>query len=156
LEDILAIIAQSPGARALKSSRYVYPTVNAAHILGLSTLFGSVVALDLRLLGAFRSIPVPPLVRLLPRIAGAGLGLAIVTGALLFTVEPQDYASNPAFLAKAALVGTGTAHALYLRRTQAWCDLANGGAVAGYIRASAALSLALWTAAIVAGRFIAY
>jgi hypothetical protein len=55
--------------------------INAAHILGLSTLFGSVVALDLRLLGAFRSIPVSPLVRLLPRIAGAGLGLAIVTGA---------------------------------------------------------------------------
>jgi hypothetical protein len=95
-------------------------------------------------------------VRLLPRIAGAGLGLAIVTGALLFTVQPQDYASNRAFLAKAALVGTGAAHALYLRRTEAWCDLANGGAVDGYIRASAALSLVLWTAAIVAGRFIAY
>ena len=39
MEDILAFIAQSALAQALKSSRYVYPVVNAAHILGLATLF---------------------------------------------------------------------------------------------------------------------
>jgi hypothetical protein len=105
LDDILAFVAQSPVAQSLKSSRFVYPLVNAAHILGLATLFGSILCLDLRLLGAFRSVPAQPLARYLPRVAAFGLGVAIVTGALLFTVEPQDYAANPAFLTKAALVG---------------------------------------------------
>ena len=156
MEDILAFIAQSPVARGLKSSRYVYPVVNAAHILGLSTLFGSTLALDLRLLGVFRSVPVLPLARFLPRIAAAGLVLAVVTGALLFTVEPKDYAANPAFLTKAALVGAGTAHALYLHRTEAWRGLAHGSAIGPDLRVSAVLSLTLWTAAIIAGRFIAF
>jgi hypothetical protein len=157
VEEILAFIAQSAVAQSLKSSRYVYPAVNAAHILGLATLFGSILALDLRLLGAFRSVPVQPLARLLPRVAACGLALAVVTGALLFTVEPQDYASNPAFLTKAALVFLGTAHALHLRRTAGWRRLIEEtGAIGPGVRISAALSLGLWTAAIVAGRLIAF
>jgi hypothetical protein len=156
VDGILAFIAQSQLAQWLKSSRYIYPVVNAAHILGLATLFGSILGLDLRLLGAFRSVPAPPIARLLPRIAAFGLGAAIVTGALLFTVEPQDYAGNPAFLTKAVLVGAGTAHALYLRRTRAWRALAQGGEIGAGLRVSAALSLTIWTAAILAGRFIAF
>jgi hypothetical protein len=157
LEDVLALIAQSALAQSLKSSRYVYPVVNAAHILGLGTLFGSILALDVRLLGAFRAIPVQPLARVLPRIAAAGLCVAVATGALLFTVEPQDYAANPAFLTKATLVAVAAAHALYLRRTAGWRSLLEGtGQVRAELRISAALSLTLWTAAIVAGRFIAF
>ena len=76
LEDIRALIAQSPGAQEL--------TLYLSHdkcrpYPGPIDAVRPVVALDLRLLGAFRSIPVSLLVRLLPRIAGAGLGLAIVT-----------------------------------------------------------------------------
>jgi hypothetical protein len=156
VDEILAAIAQSPVAHALKSSRYVYPVVNAVHILGLATLFGSILALDLRLLGGFRSVPAQPVARLLPRIAAIGLGVAIATGALLFTVEPHDYAANPAFLTKAALVGVGTAHALYVRRTQAWRALVQSGDIGAGLRVSAGLSLTLWTAAILAGRFIAF
>jgi hypothetical protein len=157
LDDILAFVAQSPVAQSLKSSRFVYPLVNAAHILGLATLFGSILCLDLRLLGAFRSVPAQPLARYLPRVAAFGLGVAIVTGALLFTVEPQDYAANPAFLTKAALVGLGAAHAVYLHSTRRWRALTQGGGeIEAGLRISAALSLALWTAAIVAGRLIAF
>lgn len=157
LDGILAFIAQSQLAQWLKSSRYIYPVVNAAHILGLGTLFGSILGLDLRLLGAFRSVPVMPLARLLPRIAAIGLGLAVVTGALLFTVEPHEYAVNRAFLIKAMLVLIGSAHALYVHRTAKWRSVAHdGGAVGAGLRLSAAFSLAVWTAAILAGRFIAF
>jgi hypothetical protein len=157
LDDLLAFIAQSSLARAMKSARYIYPVVNAAHILGLATLFGSILALDLRLLGAFRSIPVQPLARVLPRIAAGGLATAVVTGALLFTVEPQDYAANRAFLTKAALVLLGILHALYLQSTDRWRRLAHGGGAIGLsVRISALVSLMLWTATILAGRFIAF
>ena len=157
MDDLLAFIAQSPLAHAMKSARYVYPVVNAAHILGLATLFGSILALDLRLLGAFRSIPVQPLARVLPRIAAGGLAAAVATGALLFTVEPHDYAANRAFLTKAALVLLGILHALYVHGSAAWRRLADaGGAIGWSVRLSALVSLMLWTAAILAGRLIAF
>ena len=38
-----------------------YGVVNLVHILGLSTLFGSVLVLDLRLLGAWRRVPLTAL-----------------------------------------------------------------------------------------------
>ena len=157
MEDVLAFIAQSPVARGMKSSRYVYPVVNAVHILGLATLFGSILGLDLRLLGAFRNVPAQPLAFFLPRIAAGGLAVAVLTGLLLFTVEPHDYAANPAFLTKTALVLVGSAHAVYVHRTHGWRKLFHrSGEIGPGLRLSAALSLAIWSSAILAGRWIAF
>lgn len=157
LETALTALGASPLARALAASRYLYPLVNAAHIMALATLFGSIVALDLRLLGAFAQVPVRPLARLLPRVAAGGLTLAILTGFLLFTVQPLDYAGNIAFRTKLSLVAIGTAHALYVHGTGAWRALLRDGAAPGPgLRISAAASLLLWSGAILAGRLIAF
>jgi hypothetical protein len=157
LDAALTALAQSPPAEAVKASYYAYPLVNAAHILGLATLFGAILALDLRLLGLFRQVPAQPLARVLPRVAAAGLLVALPTGVLLFSVEPFDYAGNQAFLAKLALVTLGTVHALAVHRTPGWKAVIRGDrAIPLPLRASAALSLALWTSAVVAGRMIAF
>jgi hypothetical protein len=157
LFELLGALAASPVATALRASRVVYPVVNALHILGLGALFGAILALDLRLLGAARSIPAEPLARYLPRVAAVGLGAAVLSGLALFTVQPADYIGNRAFLLKVALVGVGTLHALSVHRSVAWRRFAQSGGAAGpRLRASAALSLSIWFAAIVAGRFIAF
>lgn len=157
LESALTALESSALAQALSASRYAYPMVNAAHILALATLFGSILALDLRLLGAFRTVPVRPLAAILPRVAATGLAMAVPTGFLLFSVEPFDYVANSAFLCKLALVGLGAAHALWVHRTAAWKAMIGGdGAIAARLRFSAALSILIWTAAIVAGRLIAF
>jgi hypothetical protein len=81
----------------------------------------------------------------------------VATGALLFTVEPQDYAANRAFLTKAALVLLGILHALYVHSTATWRRLSDAdGAIGFSLRLSALISLTLWTAAILAGRLIAF
>lgn len=157
IEAALAWLETSPPAEALAASRYVYPLVNAAHILGLATLFGSILALDLRLLGLWRSIPARPLAVALPRVAASGLALAAATGFLLFTVEPLDYAGNTAFLAKVSLVALGTLHAVSVHFGAAWKAFVRDGAAIGWrLRTSAVLSIALWTTAIIAGRLIAF
>lgn len=157
LETALAWIAASPVAAALKSSRYAYPVVNAVHIMGLAALFGSIVTLDLRLLGAFRTVPARALATALPRVAAFGLVVAILSGAALFSVEPADYAANRAFLIKLALVLIGAAHAIAVHFTGGWRDLVHGrGGIDAGLRLSAAISLAIWTSAILAGRFIAF
>lgn len=157
LDELLGALAASPVATALRASRVVYPVVNALHILGLAALFGAILALDLRLLGAARSIPAEPLARYLPRVAAAGLGTAVLTGLALFTVQPADYIGNRAFLLKVALVGVGTLHAISVHRSGAWQRFASGGGVVEKrLLVSAAVSLVIWIAAILAGRFIAF
>lgn len=156
LDTALIALEASAPAEYLRASRYAYPLVNAAHIMALATLFGSILALDLRLLGLFRTVPVAPLARTLPRVSAAGLGLAILTGVALFSVQPFDYLAHPVFPLKLALIALGAANALLLHRA-AGCqrDIANG-AVSTRVRAAAAISLLAWSGAIVAGRWLAF
>lgn len=153
----LAWVEASWFASALKGSRYAYPIVNALHIMCIGTLFGAILALDLRLLGVARAIPARPLALYLPRVAGCGLALAILTGAVLFSVQPFDYIDNRAFLVKLSLVLLGALHALAVHRSAGWRRFLHGsGESGGGLKFSAALSLTIWIAAILAGRFIAF
>ena len=92
-----------------------YPLVNTAHILGVALLIGSVVPLDLRLLGLWGSIPLAPLWAVLTRTAAIGLGLAIIFGTLLFITRATEYAGSNIFIAKMILVLLGTANTWMLR-----------------------------------------
>jgi hypothetical protein len=117
---------------------------------------GTIVALDLRLLGAGQSIPIQPMARLLLPISRIGFVLAICMGFLLFSADAAHVIGNPAFQAKllliaAALVNIAIAHMGPWRRAIMWRAEASGGA-----KLTAFLSLLLWIAAICAGRLIAY
>ena len=152
----LALLAQSPPAELVRDTRYAFPLVNAAHLVGLATLFGSILALDLRLLGLFRSVPAQPLAQVLPFVSLGGLVLAVLTGLLLFSVEPHLYAANAAFLTKVTLVALGVIHAASLRFSPDWHAMLHHGTAHPRLRVSAALSLTIWTGAIFAGRMIAF
>lgn len=151
----LLALAELSGAW-LRASMPAYALVNALHILGLGLLVGAVAALDLRLLGAVRTLPAAPLAALLERVAGAGLALALVTGLLLFSVRPAAYLGNPAFLLKLGFVGAGLLNVLVLRFGPGWRALASGARPSAAVRIGVAFSLALWIAALLAGRWIAF
>lgn len=142
METLAALEAWGPVA-ALRASRVAYPVVNALHITGIALLFGAILPLDLRLMGLWRGVALADLSRVLVPVAAAGFGLAVATGAMLFAVSARDYAGNPAFLAKLALVALGAANALALRRT-------------GWKMIGGAVSALVWLAAIGAGRAIAF
>lgn len=152
---LVALEASAP-VEYLRESLYAYPIVNAAHILALATLFGAILALDLRLLGLFRAVPVQPLARVLPRVSAAGLALALPTGFALFSVQPFDYLANPVFPVKLGLIALAGANALLLHRTMAWRAMVTGGPVTPRLRGAAFLSLLGWSSAIVAGRWLAF
>lgn len=156
LEQLLGLIAQSSAAQALKASQFVYPLVNALHILALATLFGSIAVLDLCILAKARADFLAPLARVVPPIAGSGLALAAATGLLLFSVQPFDYAANPAFLSKLVLVFAGAVHATALHATADFRRLLATGRTSLALAVSAGFSLLVWMAAIFAGRFIAF
>lgn len=157
LDTALTALEGSALVEGLRASQYAYPLVNAAHILALATLFGSVLALDLRLLGAFRAVPAAPLARVLPGVSAAGLALAIPTGFALFSVQPFDYLAHPVFPVKLALIALAAANALLLHRTSGWRMVIGGATIIPRrVRAAAALSLLGWSGAILAGRMLAF
>ncbi|MGH6920860.1 MAG: hypothetical protein ACREJ0_24520, partial [Geminicoccaceae bacterium] len=137
---------------------WVYPLINAGHIVGLALLFGAIVPLDLRLLGFWRTVSLAALGRILLPVATAGLALAVPTGILLFSVRATEYAATPLLWIKFALIACAIANALLLRLTVAW-SVYERSELAGTmprLQLAGALSIGLWLAVIVAGRMIGY
>lgn len=147
LDGPLTALEATGVATALRVSRWAYPIVNVAHVLGLAALFGAILVLDLRLLGAWRSVAAETLARPAVTVAAAGLLVAALSGALLFSVQALDYAAMGVFQVKIAAVAVGVANAAGMRAT---------GLADRLPRTTALVSLAAWTTAIVAGRLIGY
>lgn len=151
MEAFLAALEASGPAQWLRVSRWGYAAANTAHVMGLATLYGAILALDLRLLGLWRGARLNALLAVLPRVAATGLALALATGVLLFAIRAGEYAALGVFRLKMALVALGTAAALL---TALRGGLA--GASPRRMRAMGGLSLVAWTGALVSGRMIAF
>lgn len=154
--ECLQALSQWSLAVALRESSVAYPLVNAAHILAIGLVVGTTAALDLRLLGLFRTHALRELGPPLVRIAAAGVILAMITGFLLFVVQPVTYVRNEAFLIKLGLVGLGIVNAVFLHGLPHWRLALAGQGVVVTLKVSALLSLLIWVAAVVAGRWIGF
>jgi hypothetical protein len=152
-------LASTRGSVALHESLYMYPIVESVHVWALALFLGMVALVDLRLLGvALRDVPVSQLAaRLLPWTL-AGFALMIVTGSLLFYAIPVRTYQSVWFRAKLLLLvlaglNAWLFHSGVYRGVAQW-DLAR--AIPRKARLAGALSLLLWGAVVVCGRFIAY
>lgn len=141
---------------ALKASGTLYLVVNAAHILAIGLIVGSILPLDLRLIGVIRRVPLAAIGPLLSRTAAVGVVLAVLTGLCLFSVRPQEYIGNPAFLAKIGLLTLGIANAAILHLGGRWRMAVETERVVPTLRLQAALSMASWIGAVLAGRWIGF
>lgn len=148
---MLEAIESLPLAIYLRRDLFAYPIVNALHILSLGMLVTSAVLMDARVLGAGRAVPLNAAIGVLRPVAIGALGLALVTGALLFSVRPGEYAGNPVFLTKLGLIGLALANAGFFvfGRRHLWPESA-------MTRVSATVSILLWILALFAGRAIAF
>lgn len=93
-------------------TRWMWPTCETLHFIGLSLLLGVVFLVDLRVLGVMRGVSYASLHRLLPW-AAMGFGLNVVTGMLFFVGIPTQYIHNASFYWKIVLVMLAGANALY-------------------------------------------
>ncbi len=133
-----------------------YPYLNATHILSLALLVGAITTLDLRLLGVFSRFSAAQLAPPLTRMAGIGLAGALLTGVLLFSVQPTFYAANSAFRLKLLLLVAAIINVVVVRRLPSWRALRDGASIAPVLRLTAALSLTLWICVLFAGRWVAF
>ena len=148
MEDLLAELSASALGRAMRGSLWLYPAANAGHVLGAATLFGVMLATDLRLLGLGRALPVDAVLGFTLPIARTGFALAALTGPLLFAADPLVIAANPFFRVKLVLLLAAGLNMLVFHALRR-----RGG---GGMRLGAALSLGFWLGVLVSGRSIAY
>jgi hypothetical protein len=118
--ELLTALEATPLAMALKQSAWMYAAVMAGHLLGTALLLGAIVPLDLRLLGFWSRMPTGPLIRVLVPTAAIGLALALLTGAVLFTVDAVAYAADPLFQAKLVLIAVAGLNILAVRPNRRW------------------------------------
>lgn len=157
IESLTAIQDWAPVA-ALRDSRWTYAAVNTAHIAGFAILFGSVLPLDLRLMGRWRAIPIRTFSRILVPVSIAGLVLAVAAGLLLFSIRAVQYAETTLFQVKMGLVLCGIANALLLRNAVEWETQQGAVNVVPPLRlqVAGALSIGLWLAVLTCGRMLAF
>ncbi len=133
-------------------SLWAYPTVLAAHTLGMSVLVGANAVLDLRLLGVADKVPRQSLAGVF-RALWAGAVVSVLSGLLLFGADASTKGTTTVFFVKLACIALGLAVAWRLRRLFE-DDAASRDERSG--RVVAIVSLLLWTGALTAGRFMAY
>lgn len=155
----MAALQQSGLAAALRGSTWAYPLVNAGHILGIALLLGSIIPLDLRILGLWKSIALLPLYHVLTRTSAAGLILAVVCGVLLFITRAAAYSHSGLFIFKMAMVITGIVNAVILHAGTTEARLAampRNHPPPRNLRWAAGISLSAWITALFLGRLIGY
>ena len=136
-----------------------YGVANLVHILGVATLFGSVLVLDLRLLGAFARAPLAAVATPTVPLAAVGFAIAVLSGSCLIVTNATEYIGNPLLLIKFPAIGLGLSNALALGLVPAWRERGTRELTVRERRQLAVfggLSLASWLTAVACGRLIAY
>jgi hypothetical protein len=129
---------------------WAYPALESVHVFGVALLVGNLLALELRVWGRVPELPVVALARLSLSIAIVGFLCAAASGLLMFASQPGELLANRAFTIKMGLVAcAGINAALFHVRD----GLRKLDALA---RTQTALSLGLWIAVMICGRWIAY
>jgi hypothetical protein len=154
--DFLAWLENTEFASWLRESGsiWAYPAVLTLHTLGLGVLVGASAVIDLRLLGAASHIPIAPLRRLFP-IMWAGFWVNAISGALLFVTDATTKGTTTVFMSKLGIIVLAVIVLTTIKRSAFGHNPVSSNPPMS-VKALAAASLALWLAAIITGRYMAY
>jgi hypothetical protein len=142
-----------------ESGVWTYGVVNLFHILGVASLFGSIVILDFRLLGFWRKAPLALISAPTVRLSKIGFCVAATSGVCLLATKATEYVGNPFLLIKFPAIALGLLNVAALNCRPAWKEhrvreLSRGEQ--SELAVFGAISLCCWLTAITAGRMIGY
>lgn len=147
-------LEQSGLGSAVRDSSWLFPVIEAGHLLGLALLGGAVLILDLRLLGlGLTARPVGALLDDLHPWFLAALAVLIGSGVPLFLSEAVKCYWSDAFWLKMGALAVALAFTFGVRNrlARAAADLP-----AWQGRALGATSMTLWLTVAAAGRWIGF
>ena len=140
--------------QAVVGSQWLFPAIEAVHLLGLAMLGGALLLVDLRLLGlGLTRTPVAALARdARPYLVGA-IVLMIATGVPLFLSEAVKCYYNDSFWVKITTLPFAIAFTFTFRASATTDSVRN---TARRQKLAGALSIALWLVVAAAGRWIGF
>ena len=133
----------------------VFPFILILHTVGLAFLVGSNIALDARVLGLARGVPLLSMRRYY-RAMWAGFWVNAFSGILLLLAYPTKALTNPLFYLKLSLITVALVIGQRIRQHMISGALPAGVGASRPLKILAAVSLGLWLISITAGRFLAY
>src|SRR6478736_7845670 len=85
----------------IAASEWAFPTFETLHVIAITTVFGTIAIMDLRLLGlSSKSRAITQVSDDTIKFTWAAFALAVITGVLLFVSKATSYMVNPWFYAK--------------------------------------------------------
>ena len=159
MNAFLEALQNSGVASAIRNSLYDFPLLEATHVIALTLVFGTIMIVDLRLLG------VAGTERNYGRVSADVLkwtwlafAVALVMGSLMFITNARVYVDNGFFRAKFILMVLAGLNMAIFQLTAGkhggdWGE-SRRGPLPG--RVAAMLSLALWLGVIVMGRAVGF
>lgn len=146
--DVLVALDWRPYHFALQPYHYL---VRIAHVVSMAAFFGGIAALDLRLMGWRKTLPLQPFAaQVLPWLYST-FSVAIVSGFALFFYDPVHVGSHAYFTLKLILTLLGLTNAALFRRTGHLIVFAGDGPgqISVHARLVGAASLAIWTGVVI-------
>ncbi len=132
-----------------------FPFLLVLHTLGLAFLVGANVAIDGRILGLARGVPLLSLRRYY-RAMWAGFWVNACSGVLLLIAFPTKALTNPVFYLKLGLIAVALTIGAAIKRRMMEGTVAAGTRAPRALKVLAVASLACWLTSITAGRLLAY
>ena len=162
--DVARSLERSPFSVALRDNMWSYAALITAHVIALGIFLGTVMLVDLRLIG--RGIAKAPLTdlidRLLPWTRGA-FAVLTVSGLLLFCTEAAKCYQSTAFRIKVAAIAAAGIN-VWIFHSKTYPPLlshlsdaaSSNSSRITRSRLAGIVSLLLWIAALTAGRAVGY
>jgi hypothetical protein len=162
LHETLIALQNLPLSAALRGdiegSEWLFPIVETCHVLAITTVFGSIAMVDLRLLGlAGRGTSITRLLEEILPWTWTAWVFAALTGSLLFISKAVTYFDNFQFRMKFVFMALAAVNMLAFhfgvyRRVVEWDE----GPLPTSARMAGALSLGCWIAVVFFGRWVGF
>jgi hypothetical protein len=159
LHDLIAFFEDSALADNVRENDLLFPLLESIHVIAICLVVGSILFVDLRLLG------LASVHRSVSRVANGNLALtwtafavALTSGGLLFISNATKYLANPYFDAKLLLIAAAGVnmivfHGISAKNLSQWENKARLPVPA---RLAGGLSILLWIAVVACGRWIGF
>lgn len=159
MDPLLQKLYDTPFADAIRENGFLFPTIESIHVLAITIVVGSILIVDLRLLGvASRSRAVRRMTAEVLPVTWVAFVVALAAGSLLFASNAVKYAHNSYFEAKMVLLVVAFFNMLvfHLVTARDIAEWEHSPSPPWRARLAGGMSLCLWMAVIVCGRMIGF
>jgi hypothetical protein len=160
LQALIAYFEDSALADSIRENDNLFPLIESIHVLAICLVVGSILAVDLRLLGlASTRQPISRVTQGVLPLTWCAFAIAVASGSLLFISNATKYLENGYFDAKLLLIATAGVnmvvfHMISARDLSRWDSAGKPPPLRA--RFAGGISILLWVAVVACGRWIGF